>query len=117
MSVNQIQLPCVHQTPRAGLCALGVSLQARRFFVPIEGHVQIGQKKLIHPPIDKLKVCFIGLLGGISGLYLINKVVRADPALQCCWGCSTCAEQSTLHRVTGRDNWRRKAGINGGPSA
>jgi hypothetical protein len=99
MSENQIQLFGVHQTPRAGLCALGVSLQAKHFFAPLEARMHIDQKELVYPPIDKLKVCFIGLLGGISGLYLINKVVRADPALRRCWGCSACAEQSTIHRT------------------
>ncbi len=99
MSENQIHLSGVHQTPRAGLCALGVSLHAKHFFAPLEAQVHIDEKELVYPPIDKLKVCFIGLLGGISGLYLSNKVVRADPTLRRCWGCSTCAEQSTIHRT------------------
>jgi hypothetical protein len=86
-----------YYTPRAGLCALGAQLQALRFFEPLERQVQVHQKVVKHRPIDKLKDGFIGVLGGISGLYLTDKVVRADPALQLAFGRTGCAQQATIH--------------------
>lgn len=86
-----------YYTPRAGLCALGGKLQALRFFEPIERQVKIQQKSVKHHPIDKLKDGFIGMLAGISGLYLTDKVVRADPALQLAFGRTACAQQATVH--------------------
>lgn len=99
MSQTGFQSLCIHQTSRAGLCALGAKLQAVQFFAPIEAHVYIQQQERKHQPTDKLKDCFIGLLGGISGLYLTDKVVRADPALQRSFGRSACAEQSSIQRT------------------
>lgn len=84
-------------TPRAGLCALGAKLQAMHFFEPIERQVQIRQKVVKYQPTDKLKDGFIGMLGGISGLYLTDKIVRADPALQLAFGRAGCAQHATIH--------------------
>ena len=86
-----------YYTPRAGLCALGAKLQALRFFEPLERQVQVRQKVVKHCPIDKVKDGFIGMLSGISGLYLTDKVVRADPALQLAFGQRACAQQATIH--------------------
>ena len=94
------QLPssgqCSYFTPRAGLCALGVRLQADHFLEPIERSVHICQKRVRHWPMDKLKDCFIGLLSDISSLYQTDKVVRADVAVQLAFGRTQCAQQSTI---------------------
>jgi len=86
-----------YYTPRAGLCALGAKLQALDFFEPLERRMQVHQKMVKHRPTNKLKDGFIGMLGGISGLYLTDKVVRADPALQLAFGRTECAQQATIH--------------------
>jgi hypothetical protein len=67
------------------------------FFDPIEQVVDIHQKTIWHQPTAKLKDGFIGMLSGITGLYLIDKVVRADPALQLAFGRFQCAHQATIH--------------------
>lgn len=99
MSQIELQPAYTYQTSRAGLCALGVKLQIMQFFAPIEQQVQIKQKKRGYRPADKLKDYFMGLLSGISGLYLTDKVVRADPAVYRSLGCLACAEQSAIHRT------------------
>jgi hypothetical protein len=71
-------------------------LQAEGFFKPMEGHLKLHQKTITHQPLDKLKVAFIGMLSGISGLYLTDKVVRADLALQLAFGQTDCAQQATI---------------------
>jgi hypothetical protein len=86
-------------TPRAGLCALGAKLQADGFFEPIERQVRIRQKAISHQPCDKLKDAFIGSLSGISGLYLTDKMVRADTALQWVFGRTGCAQQATIQHT------------------
>ena len=86
-------------SPRAGLCALGAKLQADGFFEPIERQVRIHQKAVAHQPCDKLKDAFIGALSGISGLYLTDKIVRADTALQLAFGRTGCAQQATIQHT------------------
>jgi hypothetical protein len=86
-------------TPRAGLCALGAKLQTAGFFEPIERQVRIRQKAIDHQPCDKLKDAFIGALSGISGLYLTDKMVRADTALQLAFGRTGCAQQATIQHT------------------
>ncbi|MBI3693612.1 MAG: transposase [Acidobacteria bacterium] len=49
-----------------------------------------------YTPIEKLYDCFIGILAGAQGIADINRVLRADPALQAAFGRTACAEQSTL---------------------
>jgi len=83
-------------TPRIGLCALGAKLQALHFFDPIERHVHIQQKDVVYRPVDKLKTAWIGMLSGVNGLYLTDKVVRADPALQLAFEHTRCAHQATI---------------------
>jgi hypothetical protein len=71
-------------------------LQAERFFEPLENQVHIAQKVLVYQPRDKLKDVFISLLTGVSGLYLTDKAVRSDVALQLAFGRAGCAQQATL---------------------
>lgn len=83
-------------TPRASLAALGVKLRDLDFFAPIRGRVRVPQKTVLYTPIEKLYDCFIGILAGAQGIADINRVLRADPALQAAFGRRACAEQSTL---------------------
>lgn len=83
-------------TPRATLAALGVKLHALDLFAPIRARVQVPQKTVRYTPTEKLYDCFIGILAGANGIADINRVLRADPALQAAFGRSACAEQSTL---------------------
>src|SRR5438094_8377168 len=83
-------------TPRASLAALGVKLRDLDLFAPIRAHVQVPQKTVRYTPTEKLYDCFIGILAGAKGIADINRVLRADPALQAAFGRTACAEQSTL---------------------
>lgn len=83
-------------TPRATLAALGVKLRDLDFFAPIREGVQVPQKTVLYAPNEKLYDCFIGILAGAKGIADINRVLRADPALQVAFGRTACAEQSTL---------------------
>lgn len=83
-------------TPRATLAALGVKLCALDFFAPIRERVQVPQKSVQYLPSEKLYDCFVGILAGAKGIADINRVLRADPALQVAFGRDACAEQSTL---------------------
>ena len=83
-------------TPRASLAALGVKLRHLDLFAPLRDHVRVPQKTVEYTPIDKLYDCFIGILAGAKGVATINRVLRADPALQRAFGRSACAEQSTI---------------------
>src|SRR5712692_4672455 len=85
-----------HATPHASLAALGVKLRALDLFAPIRGRVQIPQKTVDYTPIQKLYDCFVGILAGAKGIADINRVLRADPALQAAFGRAACAEQSTI---------------------
>jgi len=88
-----------YYTYRAGLCALGVKLEALNFFEPIERQVQIPQKRAGFRPTDKLKDIWIAMLTGVTGLYLTDKVVRADPAVQMAFGHAGCAQQAALQAI------------------
>src|SRR5436853_4636105 len=83
-------------TPRASLAALGVHLRALDLFGPIRDRVHVPQKTVHYTPVEKLYDCFIGILAGAKGIADINRVLRADPALQRAFGRRACAEQSTL---------------------
>jgi hypothetical protein len=83
-------------TPRASLAALGVHRRALDLFGPIRDRVHVPQKTVHYTPIEKLYDCFIGILAGAKGIADINRVLRADPALQRAFGRRACAEQSTL---------------------
>ncbi len=83
-------------TPRASLAVLGVHLRALDLFGPIRDRVHVPQKTVHYTPAEKLYDCFIGILAGAKGIADINRVLRADPALQRAFGRRACAEQSTL---------------------
>jgi hypothetical protein len=83
-------------TPHASLAALGIAVRRRDLLAPIRDSVQIPQKTVQYSPFDKLYDCFIGILAGIHGVCEINRVLRADRALQDAFGRSACAEQSTI---------------------
>lgn len=88
--------PSDHFSPNATLAAIGLKLRSVKLFAPIEEKVKIEQKVIDHTPIDKLKDAFITMLAGAKGLYEINTILRADPALQRAFGREACAEQSTV---------------------
>jgi hypothetical protein len=83
-------------TPRAGLVALGLRIQAWRIWTVIRQQVHIKQKVREHEPLDKLLDCFINILAGGSGVVEINLRVRPDVAVQRAFGRQRCAEQSTI---------------------
>ncbi|MFN8482685.1 MAG: transposase [Anaerolineae bacterium] len=97
MDQHIVQSTQTYYTPRAGLCALGALLTRRGFFDPLARQVHIPQKVRQHTPLDKLTDAFIGILSGVSGLYLVDKTVRPDVALQRAFGRQSCAEQATIH--------------------
>jgi hypothetical protein len=75
---------------------LGVTLRDQDLFAPIRALVQVPQKTVHHTPMEKLYDCFVGILAGAQGIADINRVLRADPALQAAFGRAACAEQSTI---------------------
>lgn len=81
---------------QASLAAVGIYLRQGHFFRPIQERVQIGQKVLKYTPVQKLYDGFIAILAGAHGLVEINKLLRADPALQAAFGRAACAEQSVV---------------------
>jgi hypothetical protein len=83
-------------TPHATLAALGVHLAKLDLFAPVRLLVQIAQKTVRYTPTEKLYDCFIGILAGAHGIADINRLLRADPALQAAFGRQGCAEQSTI---------------------
>ena len=88
--------PVQGSTPHAGLAVLGVKLQQLDLFGPIRRLVQIAQKTVQHAPTDKLYDAFIAILAGAHGVVDLNRLVRADPALQAAFGRAACAEQSVV---------------------
>ena len=86
----------LHATPHASLAALGHKLQQLDLFGPIRDQVQIPQKTVRYAPTDKLYDAWIALLAGAEGVVDLNRLVRADPALQRAFGRTACAEQSTV---------------------
>ena len=83
-------------TGHASLAVLGVKLRELDLFRPIRERVRIAQKTVRHTPADKLYDAFIALLAGAHGLVQINRLLRADPALQAAFGRPACAEQSVV---------------------
>ena len=96
MANSSINSPQSYYSPRASLVALGLKLQKLKLFRPIEKHVKIKQKVLKYPPTTKLYQLFVAILAGMESLVELNKVLRADPALQQAFGLEGCAEQSTI---------------------
>jgi hypothetical protein len=83
-------------TSHASLAVLGVKLRELDLFGPIRASVHIAQKTVRYTPADKLYDTFIALLAGAHGLVEINRLLRADPALQAAFGRPACAEQSVV---------------------
>ena len=73
-----------------------MKLRELDLFRPIREGVHIAQKTVRHTPADKLYDSFIALLAGAHGLVEINRLLRADPALQAAFGRPACAEQSVV---------------------
>ncbi len=89
-------LPASRSTAHASLAALGLKLRQLNLFGPIRERVRIPQKTVRYAPADKLYDTFIALLAGAHGLVEINRVLRADPALQAAFGRAACAEPSVV---------------------
>lgn len=85
-----------HFSPRATLAALGIRLQGLNLFGPVRDAVHIGQKTIIHTPVQKLYDAFIAILAGAHGFVEMNKRVRSDPGVQAAFGRQGCAEQSVV---------------------
>jgi hypothetical protein len=88
--------PARRSTGHASLAVLGVKLRELDLFCPIRERVRIAQKTVRHTPADKLYDAFVALLAGAHGLVEINRLLRADPALQAAFGRPACAEQSVV---------------------
>lgn len=88
--------PTTTFTPCASLAALGLHLQQIAFFAPIRDQVRIGQKTVVHTPLDKLTDAFITILAGAHGLVEANTRLRSDTALQAAFGRTRCADQSSI---------------------
>jgi hypothetical protein len=86
-------------SPRASLAALGLVLQQKEVFKPIQDRVVIAQKTVKHTPIQKLYDAFITILAGGVGLVEVNTRLRSDPALQQAFGRCACAEQSVVQQT------------------
>lgn len=96
MMATKLDDPLEAYSPRASLAALGVKLERLGLFTPIRQQVKIPQKTIRHTPTDKLYDAFITILAGAQALVELNKILRADLALQKAFGRSACAEQSTV---------------------
>ncbi len=88
--------PVYRSTAHASLAALGVKLRQLDLFGPVRERVRIPQKTVRYTPADKLYDALIALLAGAHGLVEINRLLRADPALQAAFGRPACAEQSVV---------------------
>ena len=86
----------IHYTPSASLAVVGLQFQSLGIWSVVAQSVQIKQKIRIHTPLEKLLDCFVNILAGGQGLVEINTRLRAEPALQRCFGRLRCAEQSTI---------------------
>ena len=84
--LQSITKTTTHFTPAASLAAIGVLLQHRHLFEPIDRLVQIAQKTVKHSPSQKLYDGFITLLAGAHGMGEINTLLRTDRGLQAAFG-------------------------------
>lgn len=98
-SLNQLSEYKSLYTPRASLCAFALIIQNREVFNPINQHLKITQKKVIHSANEKIIDGIIGILADIGGVVEINTKVRSDRALQLCFGRNGCAEQSNIQKT------------------
>ena len=97
--LQSITKTTTHFTPAASLAAIGVLLQHRHLFEPIDRLVQIAQKTVKHSPSQKLYDGFITLLAGAHGMGEINTLLRTDRGLQAAFGRQACAEQSVVQQT------------------
>jgi hypothetical protein len=86
-------------TQYAPLAALGSFLQQQDFFAPLQEHVKLSGKTILHAPHQKLLDVVVSLLADCSSLKQINTRLRPDTALATAWGREAFADQSTLSRV------------------
>lgn len=96
MAKSTASRPKSRATAHAGLAALGVKLCELDLFAPVRRLVHVSQKTVTYTPVEKLFDGFVGILAGAHGIADINRVLRADPALQTAFGRDACAEQSTI---------------------
>src|SRR5690349_18491617 len=83
-------------TPRAALAAVGVKLANLDLFAPIRKRVKIAQKTILYTPDQKLYAAFLNILAGGKKMVELNKLVRADSALQQTFRGVARAEQSVV---------------------
>ena len=83
-------------TPRAALAALGIKLAKLDLFAPIRNQVKIKQKTVRYSPDQKLYTAFLNILAGGKKMVELNKLVRADFALQQTFIGVVGAEQSVV---------------------
>ncbi len=83
-------------TPRAALAALGIKLANLDLFAPIRKEVKIKQKTVRYRPDQKLYAAFLNILAGGRKMVELNKLVRADFALQQTFVGVVGAEQSVV---------------------
>jgi len=86
-------------TQYAPLAALGSFLQQQDFFAPLQEHVKLSGKTILHAPHQKLLDVVVSMLADCSSLKQINTRLRPDTALATEWGREAFADQSTLSRV------------------
>lgn len=96
---TSLEASTTHFSPAASLAAIGAHVQDLDLFGPIRAHVQIAQKTVKPPPLDKLYDAWISLLAGAHGLGEINTRLRTDPRLQHAFGRTACAEQSVVQET------------------
>jgi hypothetical protein len=75
---------------------LGTYLRRTGFFAPLEAQVQIKQKTLKYPSIQKLEMRLVALLAGAKAVSQTRTTVGGDPALWKAFGLPGCADQSVI---------------------
>jgi hypothetical protein len=98
MSQHTIATPARvwYDSSHASLCLLGTYLRRIGFFQPLETRMQINQKTLKYPPVQKLEMFFVALLAGAKAVSHTNTTVGVDPALCTAFGLPGCADQSVI---------------------
>jgi hypothetical protein len=98
MAHDTIPIQACHwyDSAHASLCLLGAYLRQSGFFLPLEERVQIQQKTIKYPAVQKLEMLFVALLAGAKAVSHTNLTVRADPALWRAFGLPGCADQAGI---------------------
>lgn len=89
-----MKLNYTHDTPYAGLVAMGTWLRRKGLWQAVADKVVVRQKTVKHRPIDKLLDTFIHILTGAQRMVTMNTRGRCDEGLQRAFGRETCVEQS-----------------------